>query len=114
MTDKERKLAEDLLARGYTHLYRDEEERIYAQSGTKVMLIDSTYFTNIASKIPIDVLIGLDAGVEIPVLYREKQVIKYRNNISKDRLKYWLELLKEGPHAELRRQLEKEIAREDK
>lgn len=114
MTDKERKLAEDLLAHGYTHLSKDAEGRLYAESDTKVMLLDSTYFTNIVSKIPIDVLIGLEAGVEIPVLYREKQVIKYRNNISKDRLRYWLELLKEGPHAELRRQLEKEIAREDK
>ena len=111
MNEKERKLAEDLLTRGYTHLYRDDEDRLYAESNNKTMLIDSTYFIMVGSKIPIDLLLALADGYETPVMYKEKPVIKYRETISKDRLKHWLHLLKEGYHTELRRQLEKEIER---
>ena len=109
MTPKERELAERLITSGYTHLSRDEEDRLYAESNKKVMLLDSTYFTMVGSKIPIDLLLALDAGFETPVIYKEKPVIKYRDNISKKRLKHWLELLKEGYYSELRRQIEKEI-----
>lgn len=109
MNKKERELAEFLIDKGYTHLYRDEEDRLYAESHKKTMLLDSTYFIMVGSKIPIELLLALDNGFETPVIYKEKPVIKYRDNISKKRLKQWLELLIEGYYSELRRQLEKEI-----
>jgi hypothetical protein len=118
MTPNERKLAENLLAKGYTHLYRGDGERLYAESDTKVLLLDSTYFENVLSKISIELLLAIEDGLELPpyytsktVIYKEKPVIKYRNNISKERLKYWLELLKEGYYSELRKQIEKEIGK---
>lgn len=111
MTTNERKLAENLLAKGYTHLYRGDGERLYAESDTKVLLLDSTYFENVLSRISIELLLTIEDGLELPPYYSSKPIvkIKYRNNISKDRLKYWLELLKEGYYLELRKQIEKEI-----
>ena len=111
MTTEERELAENLLAKGYTHLYRDKNGRLYAESDTKDILLYSTYFENVLSRISIELLLASEDGLEFPPYCTSKPVIqvKYRNNISKERLKYWLDLLKEGYYLELRKQIEKEI-----